>query len=237
VSAVDVNQPPAFPLAALSGGLVASVQANAGSPLRSTPIIAALAEAALQGGPAGLRINSPEDVAAVRPLTALPIIGLHKVHNGTRNIITPRIEHAAALVEAGADVVAIDTTREVLGDDFSYLGRVSQAYGVPVMADVSTLDEGLRAWEAGAALVGTTLSGYTPESAGGDVGPDLELLAALADAGVRVVGEGRFTTPEQVARAFELGAFAVVVGGAITDPAAITASFVRASPRARVEVR
>ena len=218
-------------LAEIQGGLVVSAQAFDGSPLRDPRIVAALAAAALDGGAVGLRINGPEDISAVRAKTGVPIIGLHKVHNGRRNIITPSLDLAAGLAAAGADVLAIDATEEVLGTDFSFLSTVRQELGLPVMADTSTFDEGLRAWDEGASVVGTTLSGYTPQTRDLPVEPDLRLVEALAGAGVRVIAEGRYRDPRQVAAAFDAGAFAVVVGGAITDPAAITRSFVAASPR------
>lgn len=216
-------------VAAIERGVVVSVQASAGSPLRHTPIIAAIAEAALASEPAGLRINGPADISAVRSLTTRPIIGLHKVNNGTRNIITPTLELAQGLVDAGADIVAVDATREVLGTDFSYIRRLVTILPRPVMADVSTFEEGVLAWEAGAALVGTTLSGYTPHSPRQPNSPDLSLIKLLTDAGIRTVGEGRFTSPSQVSEALTLGAFAVVVGGAITDPTAIASRFVNAT--------
>ncbi len=228
----DNIAPPA--LGSIEGGLVVSVQARAGSPLRSSPIIAALTEAILEARPAGLRLNGSDDIRAARALTDLPIIGLHKVHNGVRNIITPEIALALGLAEAGADIIAVDATAEVLGDDFSILARVASETGLPVMADVSTLDEGLRAWDAGVVVVGTTLSGYTPESASAGSGPDLELVSRLADHGVRVIGEGRYRSREDVRSAFDRGAYSVVVGGAITDPAAIAAGLVAESPRSRM---
>ncbi|MBN9152203.1 MAG: putative N-acetylmannosamine-6-phosphate 2-epimerase [Cryobacterium sp.] len=215
----------------LEGGLVVSVQARAGSPLRSTPIIVAMSEAILESQPAGLRLNGPEDIRAVRLLTDLPIIGLHKVTSDRRNVITPSLALAAGLAEAGADIIALDATTEVLGENFSLIATVARETGLPVMADVSTLEEGRRAWETGAALVGTTLSGYTPESGSFDGGPDLDLVSRLADAGVRVVAEGRYRTLSEVSSAFDLGAFSVVVGGAISDPSAIAARFIGASPR------
>lgn len=217
----------------LAGGLVVSVQARSGSPLRSTSIIAAISLAILESRPAGLRLNGPEDIRAVRPLTDLPIIGLHKVTSDRRSVITPSLALAAGLAEAGADIIAIDATTEVLGEDFSLIATVAQETGLPVMADVSTLAEGRRAWETGAALVGTTLSGYTPESGSFDGGPDLDLVSGLADVGVRVVAEGRYRTLADVKSAFELGAYSVVVGGAISDPSAIAARFIGASPRGR----
>lgn len=218
------------PFERLTGCLIASVQASDGSPLRRVEVIAALAEAALLGGAGGLRLNGPDDIRRVRERTDAPIIGLHKVHNGTRNVITPTVELAVGLAQAGADIIAVDATAEALGTRFDIIGDIARATGRPVMADVSTLAEGLRAWEHGATVVGTTLSGYTPESRREGEEPDLDLVAALVDAGIATVAEGRFQTREHVASAFAAGALAVVVGGAITDPIAITRRLVTATP-------
>jgi N-acylglucosamine-6-phosphate 2-epimerase len=220
------------PLELITGRLIASVQASAGSPVRDTEVIAALAESALVGGASALRLNGPDDIRRVRPATTVPIIGLHKVFNGTRNIITPDVALAVGLAQAGADIIAVDATVEQLGESFALLGEIAEATGRPVMADVSTFEEGVRAWEAGATVVGTTLSGYTPHSPGGD-GPDLRLVAELVAAGVPTIAEGRYQTPEQVRQAFDAGALAVVVGGAITDPIAITRRFVAVTPAVR----
>ena len=220
------------PLELIDGRLIASVQAQAGSPVRDTEVIAALAESALLGGASGLRLNGPDDIRRMRGATSAPIIGLHKVWSGVRNIITPELALAVGLAEAGADIIAVDATAEVLGDDFGLLREIGEATGRPVMADVSTLDEGLRAREAGAAVVGTTLSGYTPQSPEGDE-PDLRLVAELVAAGIPTIAEGRYQTPGQVRAAFDAGALAVVVGGAITDPIAITRRFVAVTPTVR----
>jgi len=214
---------------AIRGGLIVSCQAPIGSPLRSPAITALMAEAALLGGAAGLRVNGPEDVAAVRAITALPVIGLHKIARH-RNVITPTLELAEGLVAAGADIVAVDATVEVFGVELDGFGLIVQSLDAPVMADVSTRREGLRAAELGASIVGTTLSGYTPESPAAD-DPDLDLVAFLAGEGLTVVAEGRYRSPQAVRRAFDAGATAVVVGGAITDPLSTTRRFVGASPR------
>lgn len=218
------------PLDLLRGHLVASVQAASGSPVRDTEVIAALAHAALLGGARGVRLNGPDDIRRVRESTDAPIIGLHKVHNGIRNIITPRTGLAVGLVEAGADIIAVDATVEHLGDDIGLLAEIADVTGRPLMADVSTFEEGERAWRAGVTVVGTTLSGYTPQSADRGPGPDLDLVARLAAAGVPTIAEGRYLTSAQVAAAFDAGAFAVVVGGAITDPVALTRRFVEVTP-------
>jgi N-acylglucosamine-6-phosphate 2-epimerase len=226
------NAEPEAVLTALQGGLVVSCQSPEGSPLRRPAITALLAEAALLGGAVGLRLEGPADIAAVRAKVDVPIIGLYKVMGPRRNIITPSLEHARALVEAGADIIAIDATAEVRGRDFGILTAVATELGVPVMADVSTLEEGLLAVEHGVAIVGTTLSGYTPDSLQRSE-PDIDLVAALAARGVTVFAEGRYRTPEHVAEAFAAGARAVVVGGAITDPLSTTQRFVGATPVGR----
>lgn len=215
---------------ALKGGLVVSCQAYPGDPLYGPAHMAELARAAVLGGAVAVRINSPADVAAVRAAVDVPIIGLWKDGDG-EVYITPTAEHAVAVAEAGAHVVALDATGRPRGDGLDVAGTVTvirERTGALVMADVATFEEGMAAADAGADCVSTTLSGYTAGSPPGP-GPDLELVARLAAAcPVPVFAEGRIATPEQAARALELGAHAVVVGGAITRPADITRRFVTA---------
>ncbi len=214
----------------LRGRLVVSCQARPGEPLYGASTMAAMARAAVAGGAAGVRINGLDDVAAVRAAVDVPVVGLWK--DGDDGVyITPTLEHALSVAAAGADIVALDATSRPRRDGRSLADTVAALHeqaGVLVMADVSWYDEGLAAAAAGADVVGTTLSGYTgggrPPS-----GPDLELVEKLAaDLHVPVLAEGRITSPQQAAEALARGAFAVVVGGAITRPAAITARFVAA---------
>jgi N-acylglucosamine-6-phosphate 2-epimerase len=220
-------------LAKLNGGLIVSCQAPAGHPLRAPSVIARLARAAALGGAVGLRVNSVPDLRAVKAVTDLPVIGIHKVaRKDGRDLITPRLSLAARLAAAGADIVAVEATAEMRVDPAVLISRIRAEIGVPVMADVATAPEGIRAWEAGANLVATTLSGYTAAAYGLDEDPDLDLVAALHGSGILTVAEGRYGTPEQVDLAFRAGAFAVVVGTAITDPVAITRRFARLTPAA-----
>ncbi len=225
-------------IAEVDGGVIASCQALPGDPLDAVEHIVALARSAEIGGALGLRVAGASVVRAVRRASRLPIIGITKHPDRTRAYITPRLEDAKALLAAGADIVAVDATDRDRLDGLEpgrYLELLRRELDVPIMADVSTEDEGRRAFAAGADVVATTLAGYTPYSPSVD-GPDLALVGRLSRAG-RVIAEGRVSTPEQLAACFDAGAYAVVVGRAITRPQDITARFVAASPRGKVAAR
>jgi N-acylglucosamine-6-phosphate 2-epimerase len=214
----------------IQGGLIVSCQAEAGEPLHGSHHMAAMARAAAAGGAVGIRANGPADIAAIRAAVTLPVIGIYKADLPGFDVrITPTIEHARQVAIAGADIIAIDATRRPHPEDLTIRERIEavrRATNCPVMADISNLDEGLLAADGGADLVATTLSGYTQYSPQ-QVGPDFDLLQQLARRlRIPVIAEGRIATPEQAARAIELGAFAVVVGGAITRPQSITQRFV-----------
>jgi N-acylglucosamine-6-phosphate 2-epimerase len=215
----------------LRGGLVVSCQALDDEPLHGSNQMAAMAVAAAEGGAVGIRANSPGDVTAIRRAVRLPIIGIYKLDiPGFTVRITPTIESAIQVANTGADIIAIDATDRPNPDGLSLNDRIRLIHertSCPVMADISNHQEGLAAQSAGADLVSTTLSGYTDESPQQDA-PDFELLHSLAtDLKVPIIAEGRIATPELAAQALALGAFAVVVGSAITRPQWITAQFVK----------
>lgn len=211
----------------LQGKLIVSCQAPPGDPMRETSTLVRLALSAVAGGGSAIRANDPEVVAAITAAVDLPVIGLWK--DGDVGVfITPTVRHALAVAEAGAAVVAADATDRPRpdGSTFAELVEAVHAAGALVMADVSTLAEGVAAAELGADFVSTTLSGYVPGTPK-QTGPDLELVSALSAAiDVPVVAEGRINTPEEAAEALTRGAHSVVVGTAITAPTALTARFV-----------
>ncbi len=214
----------------LRGGLIVSCQAEAGEPLHGRIFMSAMAFAAAKAGACGIRANGPDDIIAIRQSVSLPIIGLYKRDvPGFSVRITPSVELAIQVAQAGADIIALDATARLHPDGLSLAERICQVHGqtgCPVMADVSTLSEGLAAEQSGADLVATTLSGYTESSIAQDE-PDLELVQKLSSAlRVPLVAEGRIATPDQAVQALSLGAFAVVVGSAITRPQWITARVV-----------
>jgi putative N-acetylmannosamine-6-phosphate epimerase len=213
-------------------GLIVSCQAPAGSPLRHPQVMAAMAQAAELGGAVGIRANGVEDIAAIRAVIRLPIIGIAKVaYPGSQVLITPTLADALQVSAAGADLIALDATQRPRPDKLSphqAIQAYRQACGKPVIADISTLEEGLQAADSGADLVATTLSGYTPYSPQQSA-PDLDLIAALAAClSIPIIAEGRFSSPALARQALEQGAFAVVVGTAITALEWVTRQYVEA---------
>lgn len=203
-------------LTALRGGLVVSVQPIPDGAMDRDDIVTAMAAAAMEGGAAGLRIEGVARVAQVRrALPGAPLIGLVKRDlNGSDVRITPLPGDVQGLLEAGADVVAIDGTRRKRPHPFAELAALARDAKRTVMADISNADEARGALAAGAAIIGTTLSGYTD----GDVPtePDLALVRELNALDCFVVAEGRFNTPELCCKAMEAGAHCVTVGSALT---------------------
>lgn len=214
--------------------LVVSCQARPGNPLRGPDRMALMAEAAASGGATAIRAEGADDVAAIRAAVDLPIIGIKKQGGPSEAYITPTVAAAEAVARAGADLVAVDGTDRPRADGRTLgeqIAAIHDRLDIPVMADVDTFAAGRRAREAAADVVATTLSGYTSRDGPVPEGPDVALVAALVDALDRpVVAEGRYWTPEHVAEAFAAGAYAVVVGTAVTNPAAITRRLARAIP-------
>ncbi|KEF41050.1 MAG: acetylmannosamine-6-phosphate 2-epimerase [Cyanobium sp. CACIAM 14] len=221
--------------AELRGGLIVSVQAPEGSPLREPAVIAAMAEASLRQGAAGVRLESPEHIGAVRRrCPGALIVGLWKrSFPGSSVYITPGWEEIQAVWAAGADVVAIDATERArpAGQRLEDLvARAVKELGAPLMADVDSVANGLRAAELGCAWVGTTLYGYT-EATARERPPAWGLLAPLRrglPGEVMLICEGGIASREEASRALAEGADAVVVGTAITGVDLQVAAYVKA---------
>ncbi|MFC4554625.1 N-acetylmannosamine-6-phosphate 2-epimerase [Georgenia faecalis] len=220
---------------ALRGGLVVSCQALPGEPLYvpAGGVMPLLAKAAELAGAVGIRANSARDVREIKAAVDLPVIGLvKKDYPPGEAYITVTMAEIDDLVAAGADVIAMDATLRPRFDGVSvadFVAGVRRAYPDQLlMADIATLEEGVHAAEIGFDLVGTTLSGYTPQSTDAPA-PNVELVRELAARiDVPVVAEGRIRTPEQARTMLDAGAYCVVVGGAITRPLEIATGFVEA---------
>jgi N-acylglucosamine-6-phosphate 2-epimerase len=214
----------------LAGGLIVSCQAYPGEPMRDPRTMVQIAHAAVAGGAVAVRLQGIADIAAAKGLS-VPIVGLWK--DGDADVfITPTLEHARAVADAGADIVAIDGTRRPRPDGLTLAETVAGLRSthpvVLIMADCGSLDDAIAAERAGADILGTTLSGYTGEREKTS-GPDIALIAEIAEhCATPVVAEGRIHTPADAASARLAGAHAVCVGTAITHPSTITSWFVAA---------
>ncbi len=226
---INMNEP-LDKFANLDGKLLVSCQASDGDAFRQPESIVRFAVASVQGGAAGIRAEGADDVAAIRAAVDVPVIGIKKsIADDGRILITPSFEAARELVVAGADLVALDCTKR--GQSYGALERlrrIKDELNVSMMADIATVEEALAAESAGADFVLSTMRGYTDETAHLEKF-DAEFIAELCSAvRVPVIAEGRIWTIEDARAAIERGAFAVIIGSAITRPHEIARRFVSA---------
>ncbi|MEK3731990.1 MULTISPECIES: N-acetylmannosamine-6-phosphate 2-epimerase [Paenibacillus] len=213
--------------------LIVSCQALENEPLHSSFIMGRMALAALQGGASGIRANTAADIIEIKSQVQLPVIGIVKRDYPDSEVyITPTMKEIEELVEAKAEIIALDATSSLRPGGLT-LGELMQQIRAKypdqlLMADVSTVEEAEEAEKLGFDMVGTTLVGYTAASQGQKVyDHDFEIMKNMLQAvQLPVIAEGNILTPDMAKRCLELGAYSVVVGGAITRPQQITARFV-----------
>lgn len=193
---------------------------------------ASVAMSSVSGGAKAIRTNL-ENIPAVRKAVDVPIIGIKKIYQNENDYrITPTLKEVESLIQAGADAVAIDGTSRSRYDSYTlqeFIKEIKKRFDTIVIADVSTAQEGILAWEYGADLIGTTLSGYTSYSenpiefgALPSPDPDYEIIKKLVEAGVKyVIAEGRITDGKKLRKALDAGACCAVVGTSITQPSKI----------------
>ncbi|WP_458120160.1 N-acetylmannosamine-6-phosphate 2-epimerase [Paenibacillus sp. Z6-24] len=217
----------------LQGKLIVSCQALEHEPLHSSFIMSKMALAAQQGGAAGIRANTAEDITEIRKEVNLPVIGIVKRNYGDHPVfITPTLREIAELAATGCEIVALDATNRPRPDRMSLselVQQIRQQYPqLLLMADVSTVEEGQEAERLGFDLISATLVGYTEQTQGQKLYEnDFSILKEmLQHISTPIVAEGNILTPEMAARCLELGVYSVVVGGAITRPQQITERFI-----------
>lgn len=216
----------------LKGKLIVSCQALNHEPLHSSFIMGRMAKAAKEGGAAGIRANTKEDIREIQSQVDMPIIGIVKRDYENSDVyITPTMKEVDELMEVKPDIIAVDATIAkrpggMTIDEFFY--QIKEKYPEQLlMADCSTVEEALHADDLGFDFIGTTMVGYTPQSSSLKIeANDFEILREIIKkAKHKVIAEGNINTPEKAKRVIELGAYSVVVGSIITRPQLITKSF------------
>ena len=220
---------------ALKGQLIVSCQALPQEPLHSSFIMGRMARAAKEGGAAGIRANTKEDIKEIQEVTGLPIIGIVKRdYPDSAVYITPTMKEIEELMEVKPEIVAIDATGALRPGNVTladFFHQIKEKYPEQkLMADCSTIEEAFFADELGFDFIGTTMVGYTPQSRGMKIeANDFEILRTiLKKVKHPVIAEGNVNSPEKAKRVIELGSYAVVVGSSITRPQLITKGYAEA---------
>ncbi|KWW10169.1 N-acetylmannosamine-6-phosphate 2-epimerase [Pasteurella multocida] len=213
-------------------GLIASCQPVDNGPMDSPEIVAAMAQASVIGGAAGLRIEGIENLKATRNVVNVPIICIVKRDLPDSPVrISPFLQDIEELAAAGADIIAFDGTDRVRPTTREAIIKRIKELGCLAMADCSNFEEGMYCHNLGVEIIGSTMSGYT----GGEIPaePDYQLVKDLNAAGCRVMAEGRYNTPELAKTAIEIGAYSVTVGSALTRLEHIVSWFADAAKSAK----
>lgn len=105
----------------VSGGM-----AGVGEPMRDPVTMAQMARAVVDGGAAAVRAQGLDDIQRVAAAVAVPVNELWK--DGKDGVfITPTLEHAVAVAEAGAHIVALDGTRRSRPDGLDLAQTVARS--------------------------------------------------------------------------------------------------------------
>ena len=219
----------------LKGKIVVSSQAMPDEPFYDEICMKAMMQSVINGGASALRVAGARDVKLAKSFN-VPVIGLTKPDKLPTNwksvvYITPGIKEVEELINANADIIAFDGTSRPRPDGSSLKEIIDLIHSTNrlAMADISTYEEGINCAKLGADIISTTLAGYTEHSGKAGENPDFELLKRLVEnLDKPVILEGRIWSPEDVKKAFEIGAFCVVIGSAITRPHLITKRFTEA---------
>ena len=201
--------------AQIKGGLIVSCQALETEPLytKEGGVMPLMAKAAAMSGAVGIRANTVRDITQIKQVVDLPVT----------------MKEVDELVACGVDILAVQGTGALRPDGMTspeFIKAIKEKYPDQLlMADCDNVENAMACAAAGADFVGTTMRGYTPETEGCD-DIDFDFVHTLAtQCPAKVIAEGHIHYPEQAVKALEAGAFALVVGGATTRPAEITARF------------
>ena len=217
----------------LKNQVIISVQAMPNEPLYEEDCLIAMMKSVINGGAKALRLAGARDVKNAKKLFDVPVIGITKPEKLPDNwldcvYITPTLKEVNELIEADSDIIATDATgRKRPKENLDEIVKYIKTNNKLAMADISTFEEGIKARELGFDIISTTLSGYTTYTKSDLKTPDFELLKRLTkELDCPVILEGRIWEPKEVDKAFDLGAYSVVIGSAVTRPQLITKRFI-----------
>jgi N-acylglucosamine-6-phosphate 2-epimerase len=220
----------------LKYGLIVSCQAEGDSPFNSPEGVMMFAKAAIAGGAVGIRSEGIEKTKMILNTLDVPVIGLIKSQFDDGSVrITGSFSDVDDLSSIRCPIIAVDGTfrkRDGLtGPEFIH--RIKSEIDALIMADIAKDDEAIECEKAGADFISTTLNGYTLETLKDKThSPNFQLVKSLTKkVEIPLIAEGRINNPADAKKMIDLGAFAVVVGTAITRPQIITSWYVDAIKR------
>jgi len=217
----------------LKNQVIISVQAAFGEPLYEEAAMKAMIETVVKlGGAKVLRLAGTRDIKNAKTMFPdIPVIGITKPQKLPENYldlvyITPNLGDCTAVADSGADIVAFDATLRKREVPIAEMIDFIHSKGKLAMADIATFEDAKNAEKCKADLISTTLSGYTTQTLSDTTEPDFELLEKIVkELRTPAILEGRIWEPNQVKKAFELGAYCVVIGSAVTRPQHIVKRF------------
>lgn len=214
--------------------IIVSSQAQKNEPLYNEIAMNALIETIVVLGKTDcLRLAGARDVKNTKEKfgDSVVVIGITKpdiipVNYKELVYITPNIEDANSLIEAGADIIAFDATKRERKTSVLELINFIHSKNKMAMADIAEFSEAKEAYELGADIISTTLSGYTKNTENTPDAPDFNLLQkCVKELKCPIILEGKTKDYKDVKHAFELGAYAVVIGSMVTRPHKIIEEF------------
>ena len=218
-------------LKAIDQGLIVSCQMEKHAPCYSDDIVELMVKAALWGGAVGLRLEGEENIKNIHDHYDTVIIGLIKVFRKDTDVfMTPSMDEVDRVVQAGADILALDGTDRMIDGHHGYdlIPLVKQKYpNHLILADVRDVDDAIASVKLGADLVAPTFYRFSKNAKSTDL-PDWKMVSAMVKAmegKADVLMEGKIWTPDDAIKALYYGCKAVVVGSAITRPHLIAQRF------------
>lgn len=215
-------------------GIIVSCQIPIHSPLfgKVSPLWFALA--AESGGAVAIRTEGVEAISQIKAHVKVPVIGLIKTPPNPSGVyITTTISDVQRCADSGADFIAIDATdrgRDGFANLKEFIDAIQSVTKVPIIGDVSTVEEGRLALKSGIEILASTLASYTGKN--DRTLPDLELVTEISAMNPSlVIAEGGYRDGKDVKDAFKRGAYAVCIGAAITDPWQSTSWYANLVPK------